>query len=162
MTQTTYTDSLKMSLLKPLNTAQECELLGGRYFIRRLSALALLEQEEKATQAFEAGDMRQASLLNVQMLLDCLCDPEGLPIPSDALPTADALMARCWMPLPPSNVMLLGHWRTRKKTDRLALALFSVSTGRAPGRGRHSQTGGATRFPASPLASVFADAGRTA
>lgn len=93
MTQTPYTDNLKMSLLKPLNTAQECELLGGRYFIRRLSALALLEQEEKATQAFEAGDMRQASLLNVQMLLDCLCDPEGQPIPPEALPTADALMA---------------------------------------------------------------------
>lgn len=86
-------DSLKMSLLKPLNTAQQCELLGGRYFIRRLSALALLEQEEKATQAFEAGDMRQASLLNVQMLLDCLCDPDGQPIPPDALPTADVLMA---------------------------------------------------------------------
>ncbi|CAK8741343.1 hypothetical protein SODG_004756 [Sodalis praecaptivus] len=81
MKQPAYTDNLKMSLLKPLNTAQECELLGGRYFIRRLSALALLEQEEKATQAFEAGDMRQASLLNVQMLLDCLCDPEGQPIP---------------------------------------------------------------------------------
>ena len=93
MTQTSYTDNLKMSLLKPLNTAQKCDLLGGRYFIRRLSALALLEQEEKATQAFEARELRQASLLNVRMLLNCLCDPEGQPIPSDALPTADALMA---------------------------------------------------------------------
>ncbi|MDE9591160.1 phage tail protein, partial [Xenorhabdus bovienii] len=58
----------------------------------RMTALELLELEEKAEKLSDAGDGREASRLNIQMVLDCLVDDKGHPIPPDDLPTAEELM----------------------------------------------------------------------
>ncbi|WP_323859736.1 phage tail protein [Xenorhabdus szentirmaii] len=69
------------------------ELFGTQINLRRMTALELLELEEKAEKLSDAGDGREASRLNIQMVLDCLVDDKGQSIPTDDLPTAEELMA---------------------------------------------------------------------
>ncbi|PHM25783.1 phage tail protein [Xenorhabdus budapestensis] len=84
--------ALKAALLTPRPQIKVVELFGTQINLRRMTALELLELEEKAEKLSEAGDGRGASRLNVQMVLDCLVDDKGKSIPADYLPTAEELM----------------------------------------------------------------------
>ncbi|MCC8381555.1 phage tail protein [Xenorhabdus sp. PB30.3] len=84
--------ALKAALLTPRPQIKAVELFGTQINLRRMTALELLELEEKAEKLSKAGDGREASRLNIQMVLDCLVDDKGKPIPSDDLPTAEELM----------------------------------------------------------------------
>ncbi|PHM31288.1 phage tail protein [Xenorhabdus innexi] len=85
--------NLKAALLTPRPHIKAVELFGIPVNLRRMTASELLTLEEKAEKLSEAGDGREASRLNIQMLLDCLVDEKGQPIPAAELPTAEELMA---------------------------------------------------------------------
>ncbi|PHM36477.1 phage tail protein [Xenorhabdus innexi] len=85
--------ALKAALLTPRPQIKSVTLFGTHINLRRMTALELLELEEKAETFSEAGNGREASRLNIQMVLDCLVDDKGKPIDKADLPTADELMA---------------------------------------------------------------------
>ncbi|MCW7549198.1 phage tail protein [Photorhabdus sp. APURE] len=84
--------SIKASLLKTKNTVMEVELFETKVNLRRLSAAELLDQEEAVQKASDEGDIRKASLLNIQLIIDCLVDKTGKKLPVDEVPTADELL----------------------------------------------------------------------
>jgi hypothetical protein len=86
-------NALKAALLTPRPQIKTAELFGTQVNLRRMTALELLELEEKAEKLSDTGDGREASRLNIQMVLDCLVDDKGKSIPAAALPTAEELMA---------------------------------------------------------------------
>ncbi|MDX7988767.1 phage tail protein [Xenorhabdus sp. 12] len=85
--------ALKASLLTPRPQIKAVELFGTQINLRRMTALELLELEEKTEKLSDAGDGREASRLNIQMVLDCLVDDKGKSIDKVGLPTAEELMA---------------------------------------------------------------------
>ncbi|OKO99032.1 phage tail protein [Xenorhabdus eapokensis] len=85
--------NLKAALLTPRPHIKAVELFGVPVNLRRMTAAELLTLEEQAEKLSEAGDGREASRLNIQMLLDCLVDDKGQPIPIADLPTTDELMS---------------------------------------------------------------------
>ncbi|MDC9604957.1 phage tail protein [Xenorhabdus griffiniae] len=84
--------ALKAALLTPRPQIKAVELFGTRVNLRRLTAAELLDLEELAEKLSDAGNGREASRLNIQMVLDCLVDDKGKPIPAGDLPTAEELM----------------------------------------------------------------------
>ncbi|MCP9266859.1 phage tail protein [Xenorhabdus sp. XENO-1] len=86
-------NALKVALLTPRPQIKAVALFGINVNLRRMTALELLDLEEKAEKLSDTGDGREASRLNIQMVLDCLVDDKGKPIPTNELPTADELMA---------------------------------------------------------------------
>lgn len=84
--------ALKSALLKPTNTAIETTLFGAQVFIRRLTASQLIEHEEQLDAAAKELDVRGSSLMSVQLILNCLVNPDGSPIKTEDLPTANELL----------------------------------------------------------------------
>jgi len=84
--------ALKSALLKPTNTAIETTLFGVQVFIRRLTASQLIEHEEQLDAAAKELDVRGSSLMSVQLILNCLVNPDGSPIKPEDLPTANELL----------------------------------------------------------------------
>ncbi|MCT8349492.1 phage tail protein [Photorhabdus temperata] len=84
--------SLKAALLTPRPHIKAVELFGTKVNLRRMTASELMDLEEKVEKLSTSGDGREASRLNVQIVLDCLVDDKGQPIPPSELPTAEELM----------------------------------------------------------------------
>lgn len=84
---------LKAALLKSTPTATECQLLGSRVYLRRLTAAELLQHEAEIKKAIEEDDISTASRLNVQLVIECIVAPTGERIPHKQLPTVDELLA---------------------------------------------------------------------
>lgn len=84
--------SLKSALLKSGNTATETTLFGVKVFLRRKSAGELIDYEEALDKAYVEGDVRKSSELSVQLIIDCLANPDGSAIFPKYLPTAAELI----------------------------------------------------------------------
>ncbi|PIJ58726.1 phage tail protein [Erwinia sp. OLMDLW33] len=84
--------SLKSALLKSGNTATETTLFGAKVFLRRKSAGELIDYEEALDKAYVEGDVRKSSELSVQLIIDCLANPDGSAISPEYLPTAAELI----------------------------------------------------------------------
>ncbi|MGV7962038.1 phage tail protein [Photorhabdus tasmaniensis] len=84
--------NLKAALLTPRPHIKAVELFGTKVNLRRMTASELMVLEEKVEKLSEAGNGREASLLNVQIVLDCLVDDKGQAINHADLPTASELM----------------------------------------------------------------------
>ncbi|CDH34816.1 phage tail protein [Xenorhabdus bovienii] len=84
--------ALKAALLTSRPHIKEVELFGTSVNLRRMTAAELIELEEKVD-SLRQDQAREASRLNIQMMLDCLVDDKGKPINPADLPTADELMA---------------------------------------------------------------------
>ncbi|MBD2779686.1 phage tail protein [Xenorhabdus sp. 42] len=83
--------ALKAALLTPRPHVKSVELFGTQVNLRRMTAAELIELEE-AVYKLNDDQPREASRLNIQMVLDCLVDDKGKPIDRADLPTADELM----------------------------------------------------------------------
>ncbi|MBN1086541.1 phage tail protein [Erwinia aphidicola] len=84
--------SLKSALLKSGNTATETTLFGVKVFLRRKSAGELIDYEAALDKAYVEGDVRKSSELSVQLIIDCLANPDGSAISPEHLPTAAELI----------------------------------------------------------------------
>ncbi|CDH24790.1 phage tail protein [Xenorhabdus bovienii] len=84
--------NLKAALLAPRSHVKAVEIFGTAVNLRRMTATELMDLEEAVEKLSEAGNGREASRLNVQIVLDCLVDDKGKPIPPGDLPTAEELM----------------------------------------------------------------------
>ncbi|MBI6548337.1 phage tail protein [Xenorhabdus lircayensis] len=82
---------LKAALLTPRSHVKEVELFGTHVNLRRMTASELMDLEE-AVYALSDDQPREASRLNIQMVLDCLVDDKGKPLDKADLPTAGELM----------------------------------------------------------------------
>ncbi|QLY36017.1 phage tail protein [Citrobacter freundii] len=101
--------ALKSALLKPKNTIVTAEIFDTTVFLRRMTAGELIDHEEALHASRIAEDARKASELSVQLIVDCLVQPDGSPIPAEEKPTAgDLLQAH-------DNVALLDAIATVKK-----------------------------------------------
>ncbi|PHM50962.1 phage tail protein [Xenorhabdus sp. KK7.4] len=85
--------ALKAALLTPRPHIKAVELFSTQVNLRRMTSAELLTLEEQAEKLSQAGDGREASRLNIQMLLDCLVDDKGQAIAASELPSAEELMA---------------------------------------------------------------------
>ncbi|MDX7992572.1 phage tail protein [Xenorhabdus littoralis] len=83
--------NLKAALLTPRPHIKAVELFGTKVNLRRMTAAELMDLEE-AVYKLNDDQPREASRLNIQIILDCLVDDKGKPINQDDLPTADELM----------------------------------------------------------------------
>ncbi|MGB2539517.1 phage tail protein [Hafnia paralvei] len=101
--------ALKSALLKPKNTIVTTEIFGTTVFLRRMTAGELIDHEEALRDSQLAEDARKASELSVQLIVDCLVQPDGSPIePQDKPTAADLLQAH-------DNVALLNAIAIVKK-----------------------------------------------
>ncbi|WP_340619621.1 phage tail protein [Xenorhabdus siamensis] len=82
---------LKAALLTPRPHVKEVELFGTKVNLRRMTASELMGLEE-AVEKLHDENAREASRLNIQMVLDCLVNDKGKPLDKADLPTVDELM----------------------------------------------------------------------
>ena len=81
---------LKASLLAAKPEIREVEILCGvKVNIRRMTANELITLEQEVADLNMDGKVREASLMNVDMLLNCIVDDGGKPVDKSLLPTAD-------------------------------------------------------------------------
>ena len=101
--------ALKSALLKPKSAIITAVIFGTTVYLRRMTAGQLIDHEEALRDSQIAEDARKASELSVQLIVDCLVQPDGSPIPAEEKPTAaDLLQAH-------DNVALLDAIATVKK-----------------------------------------------
>lgn len=84
--------ALKSALLNPKNTIVTTEIFGTTVFLRRMTAGELIDHEEALRDSQIAEDARKASELSVQLIVDCLVQPDGSPIEPQDKPTATDLL----------------------------------------------------------------------
>lgn len=101
--------ALKTALLKPKNAITTAEIFGTTVYLRRMTAGELIDHEEALRDSQIAEDARKASELSVQLIVDCLVQPDGSPIGSEDKPTAAELLQAH------DNVALLDAIATVKK-----------------------------------------------
>ncbi|MES3498741.1 phage tail protein [Citrobacter portucalensis] len=85
--------ALKNALLKTKSTPTETEILGTKVYLRRLTAAELIDHEDALIEAQTSGNVRLASELSVQIVIDSLVQPDGSPIKAKDKPTAKELLA---------------------------------------------------------------------
>ncbi|AUU37814.1 TPA: phage tail protein [Proteus mirabilis] len=84
---------LKASLLTAKPQIIEVDILCGvKVNIRRMTANELMNLELEVSELNQHGKLREASLRNVGMLLNCLVDDEGKPISKSLLPKPEELV----------------------------------------------------------------------
>ncbi|HED3891094.1 phage tail protein [Morganella morganii] len=84
---------LKASLLAAKPEIREVEILCGvKVNIRRMTANELITLEQEVADLNIDGKVREASLMNVDMLLNCIVDDGGKPVNKSLLPTADEMV----------------------------------------------------------------------
>lgn len=118
--------ALKSALLKPKNTIVTTEIFGTTVFLRRMTAGELIDHEEALRDSQIAEDARKASELSVQLIVDCLVQPDGSPIKPQDKPTAtDLLQAHDNVALLNAIAIVkkhaLGKLEDAEKTKQLAL-----------------------------------------
>jgi hypothetical protein len=84
--------AFKSALLKPKNTVVTAEIFGTTVYLRRMTAGELIDHEELLRDSQIAEDARKASELSVQLIVDCLVQPDGGAIPVENKPTAAELL----------------------------------------------------------------------
>lgn len=86
-------NALKASLLTAKPEIREVDILCGvKVNIRRMTASELMALEQNVSDLNIEGKVREASLLNVDMLLNCIVDDAGKPVTKSLLPTADEMV----------------------------------------------------------------------
>ncbi|MFP2513974.1 phage tail protein [Buttiauxella agrestis] len=101
--------ALKSALLKSKTAIITAEIFGTTVYLRRMTAGQLIDHEEALRDAQVADDARKASELSVQLIVDCLVQPDGNDIPVEDKPTAAELLQAH------DNVALLNAIDTVKK-----------------------------------------------
>lgn len=101
--------ALKLALLKPKNAIVTAEIFGTTVYLRRMTAGELIDHEEALRDSQIAEDARKASELSVQLIVDCLVQPDGSSIATEDKPTAAELLQAH------DNVALLDAIATVKK-----------------------------------------------
>lgn len=81
--------ALKSALLKPKSTIITAEIFGTTVYLRRMTAGQLIDHEDALA---AADEVRKASELSVQLIVDCLVQPDGTEIPTQEKPTAAELI----------------------------------------------------------------------
>ncbi|MEL4014392.1 phage tail protein [Dryocola clanedunensis] len=84
--------ALKSALLKPKNTVVTAEIFGTTVYLRRMTAGQLIDHEEALRDSQIAEDARKASEISVQLIVDCLVQPDGSEIPAEDKPSAADLL----------------------------------------------------------------------
>lgn len=85
-------NNLKSALLKKPVQAIPCQILGVDTFIRRLTAMEMIEHDEQMDALREKGDIRATGMLSARFILSALVDEEGKAIPEKLLPTESELL----------------------------------------------------------------------
>lgn len=101
--------ALKSALLKPQSAIITAEIFGTTVYLRRMTAGELIDHEEALRDSQIAEDARKASEISVQLIIDCLVQPDGIPIAAEDKPTAAELLQAH------DNVALLAAIATVKK-----------------------------------------------
>ncbi|MGV3938890.1 phage tail protein [Citrobacter freundii] len=104
-----HVSALKSALLKPKSAIITAEIFGTTVYLRRMTAGELIDHEEALRDSQIAEDARKASELSVQLIVDCLVQPDGSPISVEDKPTASELLQAH------DNVALLEAIATVKK-----------------------------------------------
>ncbi|WP_163387274.1 phage tail protein [Enterobacter ludwigii] len=84
--------ALKSALLKPKSAVVTTEIFGTTVHLRRMTAGELIDHEEALRDSQIAEDARKASELSVQLIVDCLVQPDGSLIATEDKPTAAELL----------------------------------------------------------------------
>ncbi|EAA7166254.1 phage tail protein [Salmonella enterica] len=84
---------LKTALLKTKPEPIETEIFGTKVYLRRLTAAELIDHEDTLIEAQTEGNSRKASELSVQIIVDSLVTPDGMPIKDSDKPTVQELLA---------------------------------------------------------------------
>lgn len=99
---------VKTRLLSPTYDSMGVTILGGEFFIRRLSAYELAEFEDKAAQLRSEDNTRGLALAGASLVLNALVDKDGQPI--NDLPEPDELMkAHSYASLIEALTVVQGH-----------------------------------------------------
>ncbi|ECT1023557.1 phage tail protein [Salmonella enterica] len=86
--------SLKKALLTVTPEATPCKLLGVDVFIRRLSAMELIEYDEGISAAREKDDTRATVMLSAGLILSAIVTDKGAPYAKGDLPTAEEIAGK--------------------------------------------------------------------
>ena len=84
---------LKKALLSAKPSPITTESFGTKVYLRRLTAAELIDHEDALIEAQTSGNVRMASELSVQIVIDSLVQPDGSPIKAKDKPTAKELLA---------------------------------------------------------------------
>ncbi|EAO9251665.1 phage tail protein [Salmonella enterica subsp. enterica] len=86
--------SLKKALLSATPEAVPCHLLGIDAFIRRMSAMELIQYDEGISAAREKDDARATVMLSAGLILSAMVTDKGVPYAREDLPTEEEIAGK--------------------------------------------------------------------